>query len=249
SMRDRVQENILLFARQEVEFRVFYTSMRQGDVGVMELLLELWCPQFLAGQQSKYGNELLDIRCGMLAEWSEELKRVVRANWVINPWGKRDKWLGLDEMMEELVRALKEQLTLGGSDDQDKFTRETIACCIIYFMAIKDDIRKGLGLSRRVGNHIKRDKKPDVRLLLSRLLQDKVMRVVDGRGKPTLENPRGMSEVKDLYCEGLVRVVNGKFWRDFLLRSPGCKETVGILGSAEGDDSTSSSSDKVEEDD
>ncbi|KAF8416290.1 hypothetical protein EV426DRAFT_686853 [Tirmania nivea] len=117
SMRDWVQENILLVASQEVEFRAFYTSMRQGDVGAMELLLELWCPQFLAGQQNKYGNELLDIRCGMLAEWSEELKKVVRANWVINPWGKRDKWLGLDEMMEELVRALKEQFTPGGSDD------------------------------------------------------------------------------------------------------------------------------------
>ena len=44
----------------------------------MELLLELKCSQFLAGQQSKYGIELLDIRCGMLAKWNKELQTVVK---------------------------------------------------------------------------------------------------------------------------------------------------------------------------
>ncbi|RPB23674.1 hypothetical protein L211DRAFT_880930 [Terfezia boudieri ATCC MYA-4762] len=71
--RDKVLENILLFARQELEFRAFYMSMRHGDVGAMELVLQLWGPQCLAGNQVKYGHELLDIRCGMLADWSQEL--------------------------------------------------------------------------------------------------------------------------------------------------------------------------------
>ncbi|RPB21215.1 hypothetical protein L211DRAFT_851587 [Terfezia boudieri ATCC MYA-4762] len=83
--RDRVLENILLFARQELEFRAFYTSMHHGDVGAMELILQLWGPQCLAGNQTKYGHELLDIRCGMLADWSEELKNIIRSNWVISP--------------------------------------------------------------------------------------------------------------------------------------------------------------------
>ena len=229
SKRDRVHENILLFSRQELEFRAFYTSMRKGDVGAMELLLQIWCPQFLAGQQTKYGNELFDIRCGMLAEWSKELKQVVRSNWVINPWGKTDKWLALDEMMEELVRALKEQFNPGGSDDQDKFTRETIARCIIYFMAIKDDMRRALGLRRRGGNHVKRDKKPDIRMLLNELLKNKIVFIVEGRGMPMSEEGT-IGEVKDLYCNGLIRLVDGKYWRDMLLRTPGCDEAVEVLG-------------------
>lgn len=40
--RDRVLENMLLFARQELEFRAFYTSMRTGDVGAMEFILQFW---------------------------------------------------------------------------------------------------------------------------------------------------------------------------------------------------------------
>ena len=207
--------------------------MRKDDIGAMELLLQIWCPQFLAGQQTKYRNELLDIRCGMLTEWSEELKWVVRSNWVINPWGKTDKWLALDEMMEELVRTLKEQFNPGGSDDQDKFTRETIARCIIYFIAVKDDMRRALGLRRRGGNHIKRDKKLDVRTLLNELLKNQIVFVVEGHEMGPISEDSGVSssyEVKDLYCNGLMRVVNGKYWRDMLLRTPGCDEVVEVLG-------------------
>lgn len=244
-------ENVLLFARQELEYRAFYTSLRKGDVGAMELLLQLWCPQFLAGQQSKYGNELLDIRCGMLAEWNEELQRVVRSNWVINPWGKKDKWLALDEMMEELVRAMKEQFSPGGSDDMDSFTRKTVCRCIIYFMAIKEDIRHGLGLRRRSGHHIKGDKKPDVRALVRHLMDHQIVKYVGGRGMPQLGNVSGHPQVRDLYSEGVVRLVNGKFWRDFLLRSPGCAggpvgaETMDIRGNGTRRDSDSSSDSDV----
>ena len=45
----------------------------------------------------------MDIRVGMEAEWDEKLKKIVRGNWVINPWGRWGKSLGLDEFMEELV--------------------------------------------------------------------------------------------------------------------------------------------------
>ncbi|KAF8454015.1 hypothetical protein BGX38DRAFT_1296301 [Terfezia claveryi] len=45
--RDEIFENILLFARQEMEFRAYYKATRMGDVGAMEYILQLWGPQFL----------------------------------------------------------------------------------------------------------------------------------------------------------------------------------------------------------
>lgn len=236
--RDRVLENILLFVRQELEFRAFYTSMRSGDVGAMELILQVWGPQCLAGNQVKYGHEMLDIRCGMLADWSPELRDVIRSNWVVNPWGKNSKFLGLDELMEEIVRAMKDQYNPGSTDSQDAFLRKTISRCIIFFMAIKDDIRRGMGLSRKSGNHVKTDKKPEVQTLLRALLKEELLKEKLGRGKPTLEDPEGIKECPDLYSLGVAKIVDGKFWRSFLLRSPGCSqrmESMRILGSVDAD--------------
>ena len=39
--RDRVYENLLLFVRSEIELTAFYKSIRNGDVGAMELELQL----------------------------------------------------------------------------------------------------------------------------------------------------------------------------------------------------------------
>ena len=65
-------------------------------------------------------------------------------------------------------------------------------------MAIKDDIRQGLGLRRRVGNHTKIDKKPDVRALVKYLLSERIVENVQGRREPTLNCPSGMKQCADL---------------------------------------------------
>lgn len=250
--RDRVLENVLLFVRQELEFRAFYSSMRHGDVGAMEFILQLWGPQCLAGNQVKYGHELLDIRCGMLADWSEELQDVIRANWVVNPWGKKTKFLGLDELMEQVVRALKDQYNPGGGESQEAFLRKTISRCIIFFMSIKDDIRRGLGLSSKTGNHTKVDRKPEVQTLLHDLILERVLKEQKGRGKPTLEEPEGLKECPDLYNKGVAKLIDGKFWRKFLLKSPGCghlMQGLNIMGRADEDESESDDDNEIELDD
>ena len=66
--RDRVYENLLLFGRMELEFCYFYKAIREGDVGIMEAILQLWGPQILGGGGTKYGPELINIRCGMHCE-------------------------------------------------------------------------------------------------------------------------------------------------------------------------------------
>lgn len=220
--RDRARENILLFLRMELEFRAFYRAKRDGDVGVMELILQLWGPQFLAGGGSKYGPELMDIRCGMVCEWTEELREIVRRNWVINPRGRSGKCLGLDEFMEELVRAYKQQFNPGGSETTDDFQRNVIARCAIYLMGIKDEVRGGLGLRKKSGNRSKQDTGPDVMALLEKVLEEGVGRMVPGRGREAVDQPGGMKEVDDMMVRGVERMRDGKWWPEFLARSPGC---------------------------
>lgn len=169
----------------------------------------------------------------MLGDWSPELQDIIRANWVVNPWSKRSKFLGLDELMEEIVCALKDQYNPGGSDSQDIFLRKTIARCIIFFMAIKDDIRQGLGLRKRSGNHVKEDRAVEVQTLLRELMEKKVVRETPGRGKSTLSDPQGLKECPDLFGKGMEKLINRKFWRSFLLKSPRCNQLMSdmnILG-------------------
>lgn len=97
--RDIVLENLVLFVRQGLELNAFYKSVRGGDVGIMEFIMQLWGPQFIGGKLNNYRDALMDIRVGMEAEWAPELKTIIRQNWVINTWGKSGKFLGLDEFM------------------------------------------------------------------------------------------------------------------------------------------------------
>ena len=66
----------------------------------------------------------------------------------MNPWSKGNHYLGIDEFIEELVQAIKDQYNLGNSDSLDNYIRYTISHCLIYFMAIKNDMRNTLGLQQ-----------------------------------------------------------------------------------------------------
>jgi hypothetical protein len=230
--RDIVLENLVLFVRQGLELKAFYKSVRAGDVGIMEFIMELWGPQFVGGKLNNYGDALMDIRVGMEAEWAPELKTIIRQNWVINPWGKSGKFLGLDEFMEGLVRNLKELYNPGGSDVLERYMREVTARCVGYFMRIKEGLRVAMGQRKRSGNHVKRDRGGDVHALRDYILREGLVDIVLGRSEV---------EVVDNMAAGLERLVDGVWWQEFLLRSPGCarvmnRETLGRRGNVDVDE-------------
>ncbi|KAF8471076.1 hypothetical protein BDZ91DRAFT_838517 [Kalaharituber pfeilii] len=232
--RDRVYENLLLFMRSEIELTAFYKSMRGGD--------------FIAGGGIKYGPELMDIRCGMLGEWDDRLKQIIRRNWIINPRGREGKALGLDEFMEEIVRAYKQQYNPGGSENLEDFQRKVIARCVLYLTGIKEDMRTGLGIRRHAGNRTRQDRVPDIISVMEMLLDDDVVKHVAGRGKATVQTP-AETEVKDWMMDGLEKMRDGKWWPAFLARSPGCSRVKRLktLGMADESDESDESDDDDED--
>lgn len=166
----------------------------------------------------------MDIRVGMAIEWDERLKHIVRGNWVINPWGKRNKFLGLDEFMEELVRNLKDIYSPGFSDVLESFAREIRCRNIIYFMRVKEEMRLGMGVRRHSGNHVKQDRSGDVLALVDFLLSDQVMKFTEGRVVP------GIKAVEDMFERGQERMNDGEWWYEYLMRSPGCSRALRLTG-------------------
>lgn len=216
--RDMVLENILLFVRTSWEARAFYKSLRGGDVGAIEHIMQIWGPQFVGARQMNYADALMDIRVGMVedGELDERLKKIVKANWVINPWGRSGKFLALDEFMEEIVRNLKD-LYNPGAKVLDNFTREVTARNVVFLMRIKEEVRVAMGERRRGGHHVKQDRSGDVIALADHLLLEDVVHFIPGRGG---------KEVSDLEIEGYERMNEGEWWHDFLNRSPGCSRTL-----------------------
>ncbi|KAF8416868.1 hypothetical protein EV426DRAFT_721563 [Tirmania nivea] len=151
---------------------------------------------------TKYGPELVELRCGMLYEWDEQLRVIIRRNWVINPRGRTGKNLGLDEFMEELVRAYKHQYNPGGSETLKNHQRNIIARCAIHLMGLKDEIRCALGIRKHSGDRTKQESIFDVKALLDTLLQEEVVAFIAGRGKKTAEEV-GIVEVEDVMSSGL----------------------------------------------
>lgn len=186
---------------------------------------QVWGTEFIGARQSNYGDALMDIRVGMEIEWDERLKSIVRGNWVINPWGRRNKFLGLDEFMEELVRNLKDIYSPGSSDVLESFAREVTSRNIIYFMRVKEEMRLGMGMRRHSGNHVKQDRSGDVLALVDCLLDEQVMKFIEGRGVVS-----GIKAVEDMDERGQERMNDGEWWYEYLMRSPGCARALRLSG-------------------
>ena len=64
----------------------------------------------------------------------------------------------------------------------ESFIRETTSRNIIYFMRVKEELRRGMGVWRDSGNHVKQDRSGDVFALLDFLLKERMLKFIAGRG-------------------------------------------------------------------
>ena len=76
-------------------------GLGEGDIRVIEYLLQI-CLQFLGGPHTGYASALMEIRVGMAAEWSESLKAVLQASWLINLWVREGNSWGWTKGVEGL---------------------------------------------------------------------------------------------------------------------------------------------------
>ena len=72
-------------------------------------------------------------------------------------------------------------------------------------------MRQALGLRGHSGKHMKRDKKPDVQSLLKEIIASGVAEIKPRHGRATVGNIDRMKECPDLYQDGLLKMVDGKF--------------------------------------
>lgn len=71
--QDRELHQIIMWNRDILQYIVLDTAIRNGDVGLMEIMLPHLLLRFLGGGNGKYAGEVLELLQGLHREWPAEI--------------------------------------------------------------------------------------------------------------------------------------------------------------------------------
>lgn len=105
--RDIAYENCLLYMQHSIIYADFHSAMRQGDTGRLEKSYEFFVVLFEGIGKSNYAREVLEQQVDRKALWKPYMRTIWLLNCLLNISGRPDKFLGVDEVNEYIVKELK----------------------------------------------------------------------------------------------------------------------------------------------
>ncbi|KAJ7314636.1 hypothetical protein DFH08DRAFT_926962 [Mycena albidolilacea] len=88
------------FMRMTFWYLELCAATAEGDIGRVFGVVKLLRFSFWGAGSTNYGNELLELACNFLHEWSDNLRLTVLKNYLVNSTGKRGHWFELDLLQE-----------------------------------------------------------------------------------------------------------------------------------------------------
>jgi hypothetical protein len=223
--RDVKRENALLFIRHALSFRDFWMATKDGDIGRCVHKMDTWTCQFIGAAQHRYAHELLEVKCGFMAEYHPGLKDLIERNWLMNLHGKPGKSMPVDMQQENMVLHLKELINPESSHNLEPYHRKTLAPLIFTLLEFKREIREEVTDRTWGGHHTRRDTGIDVRHLVGRQTRERLFQLTPGRGL----GDEAVKVAKDWLYEGQAVLEEGVYWTKFLttsLREPGSDDEM-----------------------
>ncbi|KAJ7878080.1 hypothetical protein B0H13DRAFT_2545808 [Mycena leptocephala] len=84
------------------------STVRNGDIGIMEDMIPLLLYRFVGGRNSNYAIEMLELLQGLHREWPIEICDFIRENcWVINNTGRHAGHMPIHEAQEMNIKDIK----------------------------------------------------------------------------------------------------------------------------------------------
>lgn len=106
--RDVIQENALILMKDFLCMREFRHAVKCGDVGRIVHVLLIWCVLFQGSKCTKYAAALVEIAAGLTKVWDKDFRDHFLNGLLVNPSGRRGKWIADDMFCEWLVREFKD---------------------------------------------------------------------------------------------------------------------------------------------
>jgi len=93
-------KNQVLFNWDAALYTLLALALNTGAVGLMEDLLWVWVPMFLACGKHKYTMHLSKFLWDLCDTYPERLSHIIQMHWLCNPKGTPDGFRGVDWLVE-----------------------------------------------------------------------------------------------------------------------------------------------------
>ncbi|KAJ7307866.1 hypothetical protein DFH08DRAFT_944472 [Mycena albidolilacea] len=108
---------------------------------------------FWGAGSTNYGNELLELACNFLYEWSDDLRLSVLENYLVNPTGRIGHWLELDLLQEHSNFWIKALFNSKSHDFDSKHLSEAVGLNISGISSLREHFPGLFGLKKNGQKH------------------------------------------------------------------------------------------------
>ncbi|KAJ7278256.1 hypothetical protein C8J57DRAFT_1576646 [Mycena rebaudengoi] len=188
------------------------SATAEGDIGRVFEVLKLLRFSFWGAGSTNYGNELLELTCNFLLEYSDDLKTAVLNNYLVNPSGLAGHWLPLDLLQEHFNFWIKRLFNSKSHNFDSTHLADRVGLNISGISDLREKFPGLFGLKRNGQRHTDATTIHDINQLGSRFRKNHILEYDAGRDQPyQVSNEFGISHSK---------LLNGQL-ETFLTRTAG----------------------------
>ncbi|KAJ7195396.1 hypothetical protein C8J57DRAFT_1738619 [Mycena rebaudengoi] len=181
SKGDQVAVNVCHFMRVTFWYLELCAAIAEGDIGRVFEVIKLLRFSFWGAGSTNYGNELLELACNFLYEWSEDLRFTVLENYLVNAIGKIGHWFELDLLQEHHNFWIKNLFNSKSHDFDGKHLSEAVGLNITGISTLRERFPGLFGLKNNGQFHRKVSVHDDINRLGSHYHRDHTMWWESGR--------------------------------------------------------------------
>lgn len=208
--RDPVYENSILFMRDAFVLREYAQARKNGDSGRIAKCIEYWCLFFLGSTWNKnYSKDTLHMVVCLKKVWGPRLKDMWLNTCMINLLGIRRKWMTDDELVEYIVRGVKEFMDASSNAYTADFLRDTISRQIIHMLKARKAMHAELGTVRYGSSSAKENVQMHVNMFRDKLIDEEAFSFKPGRVKLSNKDNTFCYEARDMVGEGMKELRDG----------------------------------------
>ncbi|KAG8740874.1 hypothetical protein FRC12_015852 [Ceratobasidium sp. 428] len=196
---DDVLRNSILFIRDALLFRCFATSIKCGNMAMVELILKIWAISFRGAGRTQYAGELLRLRHNLVHAWPKPLRELILSNMLVNMTGKENGWKETDLLQEHLNYWIKAVYKARGPNATWKWLSE-ISTCILALRELATQVNTSLA-PRNSSRHTTPNLQADLDALVKSLVESKIH-----ESDPARHLEKGF-QAKDAWALGLQSLV------------------------------------------
>ncbi|CAE6410155.1 unnamed protein product [Rhizoctonia solani] len=170
--QDDILRNSILFIRDSLIFRCFVTSIKYGNMSMIELILKIWATSFRGAGRSQYAGELLRLRHNLVHAWPKPLRDLILSNMLVNMTGKEDSWKETDLLQEHMNFWIKVVYKARGPSASWTWL-EGISSCITTLRELTDKVNTSLAPHNST-HHTSPSLQADLDALVKSLVEERI---------------------------------------------------------------------------